>query len=237
MTHDELKKAAIGWLYNLGCQAFAEEVPTANGVADALGIKGEDVYYVEAKASRADLICPKQKRVYQQALVGFERGIWQTGQFAHDIDFYYVIVADGVAVEADLYPMFGVLDERGKVVRRAKRFKTQDNHTSKHLKSIAHRLVYQVYGKLYLTGGVVVGERRCDGSGEIQVECGLPNGSSELRPRKCDGCPACLPAQSEAKCDGSGKVPWTERDGAPYDGMTRDCPGCPACKGEEKGAA
>lgn len=40
-------------------------------------------------------------------------------------------------------------------------------------------------------------EAKCDGSGEIQVECGLLNGSSELRPRNCAGCTSCLPAKDE----------------------------------------
>jgi len=66
--HKELQRTAITWLYNQGCSIFAEEVPTGNGVADALGIRTRDdkhtIYYIEAKVSRSDLTCFKQKAVY-----------------------------------------------------------------------------------------------------------------------------------------------------------------------------
>jgi hypothetical protein len=68
------------------------------------------------------------------------------------IDFYYVVVADGVKIEPSLYPMFGVIDERGTVVRKAKRMKRNDRVNREHIVAVAHVLVYKVFGKLYAIG-------------------------------------------------------------------------------------
>jgi len=65
--HKELCQTAIKWLYQKGCSIFGNEIPTWNGTADALGIitnqrpynKPDTVYYIEAKASRSDLLCRK----------------------------------------------------------------------------------------------------------------------------------------------------------------------------------
>jgi len=71
VKHAQLQDMAINWLYARG-PIFAKEVPTFNGVADAIGIKTQDgkndVYYLECKASRSDLICLKQKAVYARAV-------------------------------------------------------------------------------------------------------------------------------------------------------------------------
>lgn len=149
--HEELSRKAIDWLYQRGCSAFANEVTTFNGIADAFGVKTNGAkytsYYIEAKASRSDLICNKQKGVYRRSIdVPNHCGV----------DFYYLIVADGVKVEDSLYPNWGVLDERGNVIRRAKRYVWKDGDsyikdiTKWHLRNIAHALVYRVYGKMYL---------------------------------------------------------------------------------------
>jgi hypothetical protein len=68
--HKDLQEAAIRRLYDFGCNVFAKEVPTGNGIADALGVKSStgNVYYIECKASRSDLICLKQKNVYRNAI-------------------------------------------------------------------------------------------------------------------------------------------------------------------------
>lgn len=151
--HDELCHKAILWLHARGCQAFANEVPTWNGVADALGIKDDTVYYIEAKASRSDLICRKQKGIDAwiqhakkvDAMGDSPRAHW----FRNDVDFFYFIIADGVKFEDTLYPDWGVINENGFVVRRAKRMsKIEDS--KKPMKAIAHALVYKVFGKLYL---------------------------------------------------------------------------------------
>lgn len=144
--HDELQETAIRWLYKNGCGVFAKEVPTKNGIADALGVRkqnsrGDAVYYIEAKSSRADLICRKQKNIYRVAVTECYG--------PNGIDFYYLILADGVKIEPELYPKFGVIDERGYVVRRAKRFK-REGDTSRIVYDLAHALVYRVHGKLYL---------------------------------------------------------------------------------------
>lgn len=150
------------------------EVPTINGIADALGLKKTkgDVYYIEAKVSRADLICKKQRNVYRRSvgmydvrcychnfrMDGKTRDGWEDcgeckrlaeNSYDTGVDFYYVIVADGVVVEPSLYPMWGVLDQRGNVIRKAKRMKRATKDTKSVAEAIAHVLVYKVYGKLY----------------------------------------------------------------------------------------
>lgn len=154
--HKQLQDTAIRWLYNRGCCVFGQEIPTRyGGIADALGVVSRDertvtpegvqwlpketVYYFEAKASRSDLICKKQKITYERT------SKWDS----RDADFYYLIVADGVKVEPELYPQWGVISEQGVLLRRAKRMKrTVDAKTI--IMNIGHTLVYKVFGKLYL---------------------------------------------------------------------------------------
>lgn len=180
--HKDLQDTAILFLYSVGCSAFAKEVPTCNGNADALGIKTRDkkndVYYIECKASRSDLVSKKQKRVYDTATGVKDKWCWmhdpnmyrsffqgqdrtQGWEDCGDckiakalradtgIDFYYIVVADGVKVKPSLYPDFGVIDERGSVVRRAKRMIRRDKSVEFIMTTVAHVLVYKVYGKLY----------------------------------------------------------------------------------------
>lgn len=174
--HARLQNVAIGWLYNVGCSVFAQEVPTQNGIADALGVRKSDVYYIEAKASRSDLMCRKQKIVYASATGMIKKYCYyheygrntptlfklkeasiadcqqckMVEQMNADtgIDFYYFILADGVKIADDEYPMFGVLSSEGKVVRRAKRMKKKGDNGAVVV-AIAHVLVYKVFGKLY----------------------------------------------------------------------------------------
>lgn len=182
--HAQLEDVAILWLYGVGCSIFAKEVPTRNGIADALGVKTrngkDDIYYLECKASRSDLICKKQKDVYEGAIGAgsSERYCWQhdpemyRSMFNGDersvghetcqkckhtrdlrgdtgVDFYYIVVADGVKVEDSLYPMFGVINEKGEVVRKAKRMKRNDRENRDLIVAVAHVLVYKVFGKIY----------------------------------------------------------------------------------------
>lgn len=118
------------------------------GRADAIGLcrrKERDcIYLIEAKASRGDLLSRKQKAVYAQSLE------------APASDFYYFILADGVAISDSDYPAWGVIDERGKVTRRATKMNPdhsrQAGWRNKDIsRLIAHTLVYRVYGKLYGT--------------------------------------------------------------------------------------
>ncbi len=186
-THKALSDTALLWLYARGCSVYAKEVPTRNGIADALGIMTrhgqEKVYYVEAKAGRSDLICEKQKCVYARSVrhnknycpyhtIVVENKMYQRHYgkeqlqkeasecenckalppvYDLHIDQYYLIVADGVTVEPELYPMWGVINQKGEVVRRAKKIPRTDTFDHKHyLESIAHVLVYKAYGKFYL---------------------------------------------------------------------------------------
>jgi hypothetical protein len=138
--HKQLQDTAVRWLYEKGCSVYAKEVPTKNGNADALGIKTprdrkETIYYIEAKASRSDLICLKQKRVYLRSVgtenqkcyyhtfggIDFPKQIPEAGcaeclkvnreRLDTGIDFYYLIIADGVKVEDTLYPEWGIISE------------------------------------------------------------------------------------------------------------------------------
>lgn len=150
MTHKELSLKAIFWLYERGCSVFANEVPTKNGIADALGVvtdwggNGKTSYYIEAKASRSDLICKKQKTCYERSILANETEYGCPG-----IDFYYLIVDEGIMVENSLYPQWGVINSKGAVIRRAKRFKHNVNRNAL-VTAIAHVLVYKVFRKLYL---------------------------------------------------------------------------------------
>lgn len=178
-THKQLQDAAVRRLYSFGCHVFAKEVPTANGIADALGVntRTKNAYYIECKASRSDLICNKQRNVYKCA-IGEEqtRGCYyhnyDNGAFKNDpnrpqseclacqddeklrgvthIDFYYIMVADGLKVENTLYPMFGVLDAKGNIIRKAQRMRRLDKDNAATVEAIAHVLVYKAYGKIYL---------------------------------------------------------------------------------------
>ena len=181
--HKDLCDTALLWLYGRGCSVFAKEVPTRNGIADALGIMTrhgqEKVYYIEAKASRSDLICLKQKCVYKRSVsdYGARCTFHETNEqtsllnksfkdthaticpeciernqnlYDNHIDYYYLIVADGVKVEPELYPEWGVINQKGEVVRKAKRIKRTPNYDPTHyLVNIAHVLVYKAYGKIY----------------------------------------------------------------------------------------
>lgn len=159
--HQQLQRTAINWLYCIGCSVFAEEVPTWNGVADALGVRtrdqGHTAYYIEAKASRSDLLSLKQRACYKRTEEVVKSGIFKQSIFAgasfyeyqNNIDFFYFIVADGVEVEPSLYPLWGVINEYGKVIRKAKRLKkTKDSLDL--ITNMAHVLVYKVFGKLYI---------------------------------------------------------------------------------------
>lgn len=153
-THDKLCNAAIRWLYSRGCSIYAQEVPTWNGIADAVGMitnqrqygGDETIYYIEAKASRTDLICSKQQKCHANTESLFED--WNKDH-KNDIDFFYFIVAAGVEVEKKLFPMWGVINCNGKVIRKAKRMPKNKDSVDLII-NIAHALVYQAFGKLYL---------------------------------------------------------------------------------------
>ncbi len=161
--HKELQQTAINWLYNRGCSIFANEVPTWNGYADALGIITRDkpvVYYIEAKASRADLLCSKQKYINKRVEEVYKNGNFEDKkkklfyqgivayEYPNDIDYFYLIVADECKIQATDYPLWGVINESGTVIRKAKKMlkKKDEKELSQ---SIAHVLVYKVFGKIY----------------------------------------------------------------------------------------
>lgn len=175
--HKQLQERAIRRLYAFGCHVFAKEVPTTNGIADALGVNTRtgNAYYIECKTSRSDLICEKQRNVYRRATGELVKSCYyhthNDGQYRDDphrprstclacieddkragdthIDFYYLMIDDNINVEAVLYPHFGVINERGQIIRKAKRMKRIERDNAATIEAIAHVLVYKVYGKLY----------------------------------------------------------------------------------------
>lgn len=166
--HKELMNTAIKWLYGRGCSVFANEVPTWNGNADALGIITRDkpvIYYIEAKASRSDLLCFKQKCCYKRTEEVFKIGSWDDERkknfyqgvceytYPNDIDYFYFIVSDEVKIKDTDYPLWGIINENGEVIRRAKKMLKRKDEKDL-LQSIAHVLVYKVFGKMYLTNSI-----------------------------------------------------------------------------------
>jgi hypothetical protein len=118
--HKLLKHTALRWLQKTGCVAFACEMSYATiGIVDASGIKTNgDVYIVEAKASNRDMRSdtrPRPMRYYPRKK---ESKIDRIRRSPH-VDFVYYIVADGV--DTALPPFIGIIDESGRVRRKAKR--------------------------------------------------------------------------------------------------------------------
>ena len=165
--HEQLQDTAINWLYGRGCSVFAKEVPTWNGIADAVGVvtnqrpygKPDIAYYVETKASRGDLICLKQKSCYKRTeqltirSVSIENWMYfgqeREWKYPNDIDFFYFIVTDELEIEPTLYPLWGVISEKGKVIRRATKMRKEKDALDL-ITDIAHVLVYKAFGKMYL---------------------------------------------------------------------------------------
>src|SRR3990167_9785225 len=86
----KLEDVAIRWLYRNGCKAFVKEdgLHYVGGIADVLGIKDNgDIYYLEVKQSRVDLLSAKQKR--HEA--NFENTFFK-GQLPYD--FTYFVLPD-----------------------------------------------------------------------------------------------------------------------------------------------
>ena len=113
-THKTLKQIALRWVQSVGCVAFACEMSFAYiGIVDVAGIKANgDIYIVEAKAFNSDMRSdmkfarrrpPKIDRI----------------QNSSAIDFVYYIVADAVEIPDGFPDFIGVLDESGRVRKRA----------------------------------------------------------------------------------------------------------------------
>ena len=118
-NHNFLKKQAVRWLRKY-CFCFSTEIQLGDSqIADAIGIRYTgDIYMIEAKATRADLMSAKQKAVNER----LEKN--------HLVipDFHYFILEDGVKLADHEYPMWGVLDKVGTVIRRAKRVKRDERY-------------------------------------------------------------------------------------------------------------
>ena len=154
----KLEDVAIRWLYRNGCKAFVKEgkLHYVGGVADVLGIKDNgDIYYLEVKQNRADLISKKQKT--HEA--NFENNFYK---YQLPYDFRYFVLPDsGVEIKDGEYPNWGIiravnLSEGIKfpvnsvmpeaiVVRRAKRRKVGNKNLDEIWKYIAHTACMRAY--------------------------------------------------------------------------------------------
>ena len=145
ITHTELQERARWWLYSRGCGVFANEVPHNGEMVDALGLLATchqhldyKIYAIEVKVSNSDLRCKKQQYRYEFSIE------------YPKVHHYYLMVADGVNVSDNLYPFWGVINQSGKVIRKAKNLKPADLDFTRIMENIAHKLVYIAYGKMYL---------------------------------------------------------------------------------------
>lgn len=113
--HKLLKQVGMRWAQSVGCVAFAFEVSYSFiGIVDVMGVKTNgDVYVIEAKISASDFRSDfKEKRYRMPKIERFEK--------SSKVDFVYYIVADGI--DTGCLPAFiGILNEHGRVIRRAKR--------------------------------------------------------------------------------------------------------------------
>lgn len=136
--HHKLKQVGLRWVRSVGCVAFACEVRWGwMGIADVIGVKENgDVYLVEAKASTSDLRSDAKagKKLYKL-------------QNSKDIDFVYYIITTGV--NTDVLPIWiGLLDEHGRVQRRAKRLDRSRTPAIRlcHMGRIARACSWRAYG-------------------------------------------------------------------------------------------
>ena len=140
--HKLLKQVGLRWVRSVGCVVFACEVRWYFcGIPDVVGIKGNgDVYIVEAKDTSADLrsdFTPLGRRMPK----GYKLEV------SKDIDFVYYILTDGV--DASVLPEWiGIIDENGRVQRRAKRkgISSTGQKKSENFEVMARKLSWLHYG-------------------------------------------------------------------------------------------
>lgn len=115
-THKILKQVALRWVQQTGCVAFVCEMSIGYiGIVDVAGIKANgDVYIVEAKASNADM---------RSDMKDSHRRASKIYRITHSsmVDFVYYILADAVNTPGGLPDFIGILDQNGRVRRKAKR--------------------------------------------------------------------------------------------------------------------
>lgn len=137
--HHVLKQVALRWVQSTGCVAFGCEINWGwIGIVDVVGMKTNgDVYIIEAKASSADMRADtKRGKLYRL-------------ENSTRIDFVYYCVADGV--KTDHLPGFiGVLDEHGRVRRKAKRRSRPHNIETRldNFSRMARALSWRAYGRV-----------------------------------------------------------------------------------------
>jgi len=153
--HKLLKQVALRWVQKTGCVVFATEVQWHFcGIPDAVGMKADGgVYIVEAKDTTSDLRSDFKPRgwrgvkpyVMEDGLVIGSK-LWKF-KISYDYDFLYYIVSD--CVDTSMLPKWvGIIDERGRVRRNAKRrqkSRTEKNRT-KNFETMARKLSWKAFG-------------------------------------------------------------------------------------------
>lgn len=116
VAHKILKQVGLRWIQGVGCVAFACEMGYGFiGIVDVAGIKSNgDVYIVEAKASSSDMQSDMKDKGRRSPKI-------YRIQNSTGVDFVYYIIADAVVIP-DGFPSFiGIIDESGRVQKRATR--------------------------------------------------------------------------------------------------------------------
>jgi len=144
--HKLLKQVALRWVRSVGCICFACEVRWYFcGIPDVVGIKANgDVYIVEAKDSHADLATDFYLTFTPK---GRKRTKGMKLESSRDVDFVYYILSDWVDSRV-LPEWIGIIDEHGRVQRRAKRreiSRTRQNK-AKNFDVMARKLSWLHYG-------------------------------------------------------------------------------------------
>lgn len=116
IKHKLLKQVGLRWIQGVGCVAFACEMRyDFIGIVDVAGIKANgDVYIVEAKASSSDMRSDMKDKGRRSPKI-------YRIQNCSVVDFVYYIVADTVTVPDHFPDFIGIIDESGRVQKRATR--------------------------------------------------------------------------------------------------------------------
>ena len=144
--HKLLKQVALRWVRSVGCICFACEVRWYFcGIPDVVGIKANgDVYIVEAKDSHADLATDFYLTFTPK---GRKRTKGMKLESSRDVDFVYYILSDWVDSRV-LPEWIGIIDEHGRVQRRAKRreISRTGQNRAKNFEAMARKLSWLHYG-------------------------------------------------------------------------------------------
>jgi len=147
--HLLLKQVAMRWLQSTGCVAWVFEVSFYDiGIVDVCGLKkGGDVYVVEAKISNSDLKNDFKGTGRRHGFKYSKLSKIYKYEVSKQVDFIYYITADGVDT-SDLPTFIGLLDESGRIKRRAGRRRPKeksDKEVMQSFRRVAKALSWRKY--------------------------------------------------------------------------------------------